>query len=547
MSIINLIPNDHVAHARVPLTSPAVASMEGRKQRLKDGSLSFTASPHNIGLLERFHPDLPIERPQGLRIDPTRPDIPIGNFATKKDLPLFRHQKEAFDKAHNKECFGIFHEPGLGKSRTAIDLMGSYFAQGKITGVLIVTFKGLDRQWVNQQIPTHMGTINNRPIRYEAQVMPETKPPVFRRGWDLTLEILTCNFEALNSKFRSSQIYQWCMHHKGALMVIVDESHAIKNLSSSRTENCIALSRIARFRLIMTGTPIAKQMEDEYVQSKFLDDAIFGYEYLKSFQTVYRNRDGTARNVDQFKQIMAPYIHRMRKEDAVDMPPKIYEKFEYDISPKAKKAYRELRRNFFTTVDEENFTVQNGAVLMLRLQQICCGVLVNEDKSRLELGTERLDALAQLLPKYEEQEKIIIWSRFRADIEPLKLLCEKYAGVATLHGEMSNDERLDAADKFMNNHHYKFGVFNASVGGTGFNFQGQCTTAIYYTNSFNSIERWQSEDRIHRIGTKHPCNYVDIVARNTVDEYILKSLRDKKELSSMILDGVKMLKDFDDE
>lgn len=553
MALRALVAKSGNAHARVPIGSPALDNMEGRKQRIKDGTwLTFNPSEHNLNLIRKFHPNLEIELPEGnTRRDPRRPDRAIGTYQSVVDPPCRDYQLEAREKGLKAMVleggFGYWHDMGLGKTRTAIDTFLTKYAQGMVTGVLIITFKGVHRQWIDQQLPLWAGTINGRKIEYDAVAMHPTLPPVFERGWTPKLEILATNFESLNSNFRSSHIKQFCDYHKSALFVVIDECHAIKNMHSSRTENCLALAEIARFRLILTGTPTAKDIEDEYVQSKMIDQKIFGFAHLKSFQVQFKNRDGSPKNLQKFQELLAPHVHRLRKEDCADLPEKLYERYVFDLKPAARKAYNELKRNFFTTFQGEDFTVQNGAVLMIRLQQICNGRLVNEDKTFKEIGLERQEALKELLPKYEQEEKVIIWSRFVSDIAPLVDICGKHGYVVTLNGKMKERERIEAARDFMENDRVKFGVFNARVGGTGWNFQGKCRTEIFYTNGFNSIERWQAEDRIHRIGTKHPCNYVDIIAHNSIDEYILKSLRDKKSLADLIAGFFKEeMTDYDD-
>ena len=75
--------------------------------------------------------------------------------------------------------------------------------------------------------------------------------------------------------------------------------------------------------------------------------------------------------------------------------------------------------------------------------------------------------------------------------------------------------------------------------GEGLNLQGLCHRAIYYSNSENSIARWQSEDRIHRIGIHKACTYTDIIAKGSRDAHILANLKKKKDLSQYVLGDIK--------
>ena len=106
---------------------------------------------------------------------------------------------------------------------------------------------------------------------------------------------------------------------------------------------------------------------------------------------------------------------------------------------------------------------------------------------------------------------------------------------------MSLKEREQGKEAFLSGNK-RFLVATPSSGGTGLNLQVcGCTTAIYYSNSFNSVQRWQSEDRIHRFGTKGTCTYFDLVADHSLDEEILYNLQSKKALSALTLDDLKMM------
>ena len=182
-------------------------------------------------------------------------------------------------------------------------------------------------------------------------------------------------------------------------------------------------------------------------------------------------------------------------------------------------------------------TVETAAVALVRLQQLSCGYIVDDDGKHHTLkDNPRLEVCKHLVD--QRHGKIIIWCRFNRDIE---LLCDTF-GERSRHyyGATSDADRKEAKRLWLDpTSDVDIIVANAKALGAGHNLQGLCHTAIYYSNSFNAIERWQSEDRIHRHGTTDQVTYFDLVARGSVDAKILRNLKAKKSLSSMVLDDIK--------
>jgi SNF2 family DNA or RNA helicase len=136
--------------------------------------------------------------------------------------------------------------------------------------------------------------------------------------------------------------------------------------------------------------------------------------------------------------------------------------------------------------------------------------------------------------------KKVIWCRFTKDIE---LGMREFNDAVSYYGGNGRDERSENKQQFINNKHVQNMFSNPAVGGTGVDgLQKVARTAIYYSNSYNSVQRWQSEDRIDRIGMgEGSSTYIDLVARDTVDLPILRNLRKKKQLSDLVLDDIRQL------
>ena len=189
-------------------------------------------------------------------------------------------------------------------------------------------------------------------------------------------------------------------------------------------------------------------------------------------------------------------------------------------------------------------TVNNAAVMLMRLQQLACGYIKMEDGTYMDLERNpRLDALLRL--RAQTSGKAITWCRFNKDIENVTKALG--AGAVSYYGPTSTGDRTEAKHRFINDPACTDIVANPAAMGKGVDgLQEACQLAIYYSNSFDAIHRWQSEDRIHRIGQAGTATYFDLVARGSPDRAILANLRRKKGLSDLVLDDIKrIINDYD--
>jgi len=172
---------------------------------------------------------------------------------------------------------------------------------------------------------------------------------------------------------------------------------------------------------------------------------------------------------------------------------------------------------------------------LLRLQQVTCGYVPDDmDEGVLHPigdGT-RLKALKEVLEDIETG-KVIIWARFRRDIDQIMEQLPEDEAVR-YDGATSDELRLAARKAFQDpDSKVRYFVGNPAAAATGLTLT-QARTVVYYSNSFDLEHRLQSEDRAHRIGQEHPVLYVDLAAKGTVDTKIIAALRSKKNIASEV-------------
>ena len=198
----------------------------------------------------------------------------------------YKHQLTALEKSWNKETYAYFMEMGTGKTKVLIDNMSMLYDNGKIDSALIIAPKGVVKTWYEQELPTHLPKhIENVTVLWQSNITKKQQvllDNLMKIGTEL--HILIMNVEALSTKKGVDFAFKFLNSHN-ALMAI-DESTTIKTPSAKRTKSIISLGKMAKYRRIMTGSPVTKNPLDLYTQCLYLDP------YLLDFQSYYafRNR-----------------------------------------------------------------------------------------------------------------------------------------------------------------------------------------------------------------------------------------------------------------
>lgn len=218
----------------------------------------------------------------------------------------------------------------------------------------------------------------------------------------------------------------------------------------------------------------------------------------------------------------------------MDLPPKVFIPRDVDLTPEQIRIYDQIKGEALAMLGSEAFVSTPSVITqLLRLQQVICGHVVDDDGNVHDIPTNRLAALMETVE--ETDGKVIIWSRFRRDIESIAQALGKEYGhgsVAQFHGG-NVKTRQDDVNRFINDPSCRFMISNAQSGGRG-NTWIVANTVVYYSNDFDLENRVQSEDRAHRGGQTKSVTYVDLIARGTVDERIVKALRSKMDVAAAV-------------
>jgi len=461
----------------------------------------------------------------------------------------YAHQLIALEKSWDKTEYGYFMEMGTGKSKVLVDNMAMLYDKGKINGALIIAPKGVYNNWFTQEIPTHLAShIQPTMVLWTASTS-KTKDKeyqsLFETGHDL--HILIMNVEALSTKKGLDFAAKFLRSH--TTMLAVDESTTIKNPTAKRTKSILQLGKQAEYRRILTGSPVTKSPLDLFTQCNFLNEFLLGFDSFYAFRNRYahmieRNFGGrrvqlvgSYKRLDELADNIKSFSYRVLKEDCLDLPDKIYTKREIELTDEQSKAYATMKSAALASLKGKMATAPHVLTQLMRLHQITCGHLKNDDGTTTTIKNNRMKELLSLLEEVEG--KVIIWANYIYDIENIvKNISEEYGAdsIVQYYGAISSQDRADAIEKFQDpNSNARFFVGNPQTAGYGITLTA-ASNVIYYSNGYDLEKRLQSEDRAHRIGQTKSVTYIDLIAPKTVDEKIVKALRSKMDIANTIMD-----------
>ena len=459
----------------------------------------------------------------------------------------YEHQLKALEKSWEKSYFAYFMEMGTGKSKVLLDNIAMLYDQGKIDGALIVAPKGVIGTWSQQEIPTHFPDhIEKMSVLWQANITKGQSKKLgglLKRGEEL--HILIMNVEAFSTQKGVDFAGRFLSSHN-ALMAI-DESTTIKNPDAKRTKNICKLSPYAKYKRILTGSPVTKSPLDLYKQCDFLAPELLDHTSYYTFRTRYAvmktaNFGGRSvqivvgyRNLDELAEKLKVFSYRVLKDDCLDLPPKTFMKRIVKLTSAQEKVYKEMKHLALAEMEGKTMTTAIVLTQLMRLHQITCGHFTADDGTIKDINNNRLDELLDVLDEVEG--KAVIWAHYQHDVERIiERIRKEYAfdSVVDYYGLTPSSERQQNIEKFQNDDKCRFFVGTTQTGGYGITLTA-ASTMIYYSNGYDLEKRQQSEARIDRIGQKFPMTYIDIMAEDTIDERIVKALRKKVNIATQIM------------
>lgn len=478
-----------------------------------------------------------------------------------KTKPMAHQTVGAKRLAAAPEYFALGAEQGTGKTWMLLNDAEFQFVNGRIDALLVIAPKGVHTNWVTREVPKHLGVENKAEFWLSGAGKRHEKrlSLLLRQERGAQLVILAMNVDAINTTKGYSFARNFMTRYR--TMMVIDESQRIKNPNSSRTKKIISLAPLAVSRRIASGTLIANNPLDLFAQYQFLRNGLLGTRSFRAFtaqfaelfppenhivqeiqrrtggspQIICRDKHGNGifKNLEQLQNLIAPHTYRVLKKDCLDLPEKIYQTHFFELTPAQRKLYECVKNELRYKREDGSIDIYAALTAVNKLRQVTSGfIIAGGTAERLPEQHPRLSALKELLDDIDGQA--IIWASFREELSQIHEML-KVHGAVQYHGGVNSADREQAIEAFQGGD-ARFFIANPAAGGTGITLTA-AKTVVYYSNSFSLEERLQSEDRSHRIGTRHPVVYIDLVARDTIDERIASALQSKRLVASEVLDG----------
>lgn len=456
---------------------------------------------------------------------------------------LFKHQQEAIEFAvRNRGSCALFHDPGLGKTRTGLEIFKHFRQQNPKLRLLVVCPLSL--------VNSAWGEDIKRFTEFSHGYIKEIKGAL--------PDIVIVNYEAFISRKYLPVIERLIIGNQ--FMCVLDESSRLKNHKSVTTKTILAMAEYFRFRVIASGTPMPNSEAELWGQISFVQPYLLPKSFYAFRNTYfYLERNGeimtTGRYVsrEQMREILSsgwkyvisaenrrrlmneinPVCHWVKKSEALDLPEKVDQIREVTLSAKEAKAYQEMRDLLVTEIEGEEISAQIVLTKLMKLRQATSGFFYGEDGKVVEVDkSSKLKELEEIVEELGNQP-VIIWVQFHHEINVIYgLLSEKYgpSQIATLYSETNDKE---ASIKRFQNGEARFLIAHPKSAAHGLTFVN-CKTMIFYSMDYSYESHAQARDRIHRIGQKNNCLYIYMIATDTIDEQLLLVLQKKKGLQDAV-------------
>ena len=427
---------------------------------------------------------------------------------------------------------------------TAIAIAGAAYAAGKIERLLVVAPTSVVAVW-----PKELQEYAE--FKYTCRTLLGDKTSRLKQLSDLekfpfkALKVAVINYE---STWRDG-IFE-ALQEFDADMIIADESQRIKTHDAAQSKAMHQLGDQARYKLILSGTPVQNNAIDIYSQYRFLDPTVFGKNFYQ-FRNRYAIMGGFNRrqivgykDMDDLIRREHSIAFRITKEEAIDLPEQTFEVRHIQMDKKLADLYQRIKRDSYAEIETGGqITATTVLTKLLRLQQLAGGFLVTDDAAKPQLvSTAKLEALSDIAQDYvvDGGKKLVIFARFvpevKAIIDLMKKVLPDRKKAVSIYGEIKKEDRAAIVQQFQTDPDTVVFVGQIDTAGTGVTLTA-ADTCVYYSKNFNYAAYEQSLSRIHRIGQRNTCTYIDLVMEKTVDEMINRALAKKEDIAKTVVDN----------
>lgn len=451
--------------------------------------------------------------------------------------PRWQNQEEAMQFAMSHPACMLDMDMGTGKTRVTIDVA---FARNDCYRVLVVCPKAVVGVWREN---LHKFAPNGSWVCWDLQ-----RGSVKAKAEDLkkwlktpgTKQFVVINYDSVWRAPMGDLILK-----SGFNMVVLDESHRAKAAGSKVSKYLAMLGKRTRYKMCLSGTPMANSPLDVYGQYRFLDPTIYGTNHYLFLQE-YAVMGGPDlkfivgfKNQKRLNEKFSSLAYTCKMEDVADkikLPPILPPtQRKVQIPAKDRKTMKELAREFVAECGSGHVVVSNVLVSLLRMQQICSGFCLTresvfDNEKTQELNTAKEDELFDILSDLSPLSSVVVFCVFRHDLEAVERSARKakreYFELSGSANTLEDWKKKDGA---------VIGV-QIQAGAEGVDMT-KANHAVYFSIPHSLAMYNQSKARLYRPGQKRPVAFTHLVAEGTVDEALYKSLLKKEDTIEAIKSG----------
>lgn len=415
-------------------------------------------------------------------------------------IKLYEHQKEARKRLLEHTAYALYMEQGTGKTLPILYHIAHLISVDEIANAIIVA-------------------------------------PLSTMGaWTRDIEKLTANrMDLLKDKvtvINYDKVWRRKEIHEGQWdLIVLDEAHAIKHRTSNRSKAVRRMGRKAKYRYILTGTPMSNgHLEEYWAQFDFLDPNIFGkykdfedrYCLLNIFKRPYKYR-----HIEELKATISNHSYRVTKDECLDLPEKLEDEL-IEVQLKEKSKYKQMLDNFIAELELE---ASNPLVRAMKLRQLCSGFINDEDGQTIELKSDKISIVEELL-EARGDKKTVIFAEYKYSIALIERLLTR---LKIKHVTLNGDQKDKTIWKqFQSDESIQVIVCQYQTANAGIDLYAS-DTIIFYEPTLSSMINEQAKDRIHRIGQHHPCSYYYLITKGTIEEKIYNTLIKGRDFGKEVL------------
>ncbi len=328
-------------------------------------------------------------------------------------------------------------------------------------------------------------------------------------------------------------------------MLVIDESSSFKNPQAKRFKAMRKMRPLFKRIVILTGTPAPNTLMDLWAQMYLLDGGERLGKTITEYRTRYFRPDKTnghivysyrlqqgADNViyDKIQDICMS----LKAKDYLNLPDRLDNVITIELTDKERDLYREMERTHILTLVDEEISALNAAAVANKLLQMANGAIYNEDGDAIVIHRQKIERLKELV-EVNDGKPILVFYNFKHDLESIKDAFPK-----------SVELKTDVDVEEWNKGNIQMLLAHPASAGYGLNLQAGGHIIVWYGLTWSLEQYQQANARLHRQGQQEPVIVHHLVAKDTMDEQVMRALERKEVGQDALLEAIKYRKELYD-